>query len=119
MCQKALGNVCAPYVTAPGLHWVKVEPKRFRSSNLVQRGFCADCGTPLTYERDGAEPEIAIVTLDDPSVVPPVIQVGLESRLPWFGALDALPTLSSEEAAKAAPFFAAVVSYQHPDRADT
>ncbi|HEY3500336.1 MAG TPA: GFA family protein, partial [Polyangiaceae bacterium] len=95
---------------------VKGEPKRFRSSNTVQRGFCGECGTPLTYEPDGFHPEVTIATLDDPSGVPPVIQVGLEGRLPWFTALAELPTRSPEEAARVAPFFDGIVSYQHPDR---
>jgi hypothetical protein len=99
MCQLAFGNAFAPLVTALGLRWLGAEPKRFRSSNLVQRGFCADCGTPLTYERDGADPEVAIATLDAATRVPPVIQVGLESRLPWCNELSTLPTLTPAEAA--------------------
>src|SRR5690606_10887424 len=52
MCQKAFGNFYAPLATVPegGLSWTRGEPKRFRSSNHVLRGFCAACGTPLTYE---------------------------------------------------------------------
>jgi hypothetical protein len=114
MCQRALGNAFAPLVTARGLRWLTAEPKRFRSSNHVQRGFCADCGTPLTYERDGAPPEITIATLLDPTRVPPAIQVGVESRLPWCEALNGLPTLTAEEAEAAAPFFASISSYQAP-----
>jgi hypothetical protein len=82
----------------------------------VQRGFCGNCGTPLTYEPDGYEVEIAIATLDDPSTVPPVIQVGLEGRLPWCTSLAELPTRSPEEADRIAPFFDGLISYQHPDR---
>lgn len=114
MCQRALGNVFAPLVTARGLRWLAAEPKRFRSSNQVQRGFCPDCGTPLTYERDGAPPEVTIASLHEPSRVPPAIQVGVESRLPWCESLSSLPTLTPEEAAEAAPFFASIVSYQAP-----
>jgi hypothetical protein len=116
MCQKAFGNVFAPLVTAQGLRWLHGEPKRFRSSNKVSRGFCGECGTPLTYEPDGHPPEIAILTLDQPADVPPVIQVGLESRLPWCDGLAALPTRTPEEAAKVAAFFGDIVSHQHPDR---
>lgn len=116
MCQRAFGNAFAPLVTAPGLRWLHGAPKRFRSSNKVSRGFCPECGTPLTYEPDGHHPEIAIATLDQPADVPPVIQVGLESRLPWCDALATLPTRTPEEAAKVAPFFADIVSNQHPDR---
>lgn len=117
MCQKAFGNAFAPLVTAKGLRWVRGEPKHFRSSNKVTRGFCGDCGTPMTYEPDGHPPEIAIVTLDAPGDVPPVIQVGLESRLPWFEALPTLPTRTPEESAKVAAFFEGLVSNQHPDKA--
>jgi hypothetical protein len=115
MCQKAFGNAFAPLVTAPGLRWVRGEPKRFRSSNKVRRGFCAECGTPLTYEPDGYDVEIAIATLDQPQSVAPAIQVGLESRLPWCTALTDLPTRTPAESAKVAPFFADIESLQHPD----
>lgn len=118
MCQKALGNAFAPFVTARGLRWVKAEPKRFRSSNKVSRGFCAECGTPLSYEPDGFHPEIAIATLDDPRDVAPVIQVGTESKLPWCDGLAALPTRTLEEESKVADFFGNIVSNQHPDRDD-
>ena len=116
MCQKAFGNVFGPLVTAHGLTWTRGAPKHFRSSNKVQRGFCGDCGTPLSYEPDGLTPEIAICALDDPSAVAPVIQVGVESRLPWAAALAALPMRSDAEQAKVAPFYAGIVSNQHPDR---
>lgn len=114
MCQRALGNAFAPLVGTRGLRWLGAEPKRFRSSNKAQRGFCAECGTPLTYEADGMPPEVTIATLDDPSPVAPIIQMGLESRLPWCEALTGLPTRSAEEAEQVAPFYAQVVSYQSP-----
>jgi len=113
MCQKAFGNAFAPLVTARGLRWLNGEPKRFRSSNKVSRGFCPECGTPLTYEPDGHPPEIAIVTLDQPADVAPVLQVGLESRLPWSNALPSLPTRTPEEEAKVAAFYRDIISNQH------
>lgn len=115
MCQKAFGNAFAPLVTAKGLVFTRGAPAHFRSSNKVKRGFCADCGTPLTYEPDGFSPEVAICALDDPSRVPPVIQVGLESRVPWCESLHTLPTRSENEAKKVEPFFRGIVSNQHPD----
>ena len=115
MCQKAFGNAFAPLVTARGLTFTRGAPAYFRSSNQVKRGFCAACGTPLTYEPDGLSPEVAIGAFDDPAAVPPVIQIGLEARLPWAEGLGALPTRSEAEAAKVAPFYAGIVSRQHPD----
>jgi hypothetical protein len=115
MCQKAFGNAFAPLVTARGLTWTRGAPRHFRSSNKVRRGFCADCGTPLTYEPDGFDVEIAICALDQPAAVTPVIQVGRESRLPWVDHLPTLPDRSPAEAAKVAPFFQNIISNQHPD----
>lgn len=114
MCQRAFGNAFAPLVSAHGLRWLNGEPKRFRSSNQAQRGFCPHCGTPLTYEPDGLGIEVAIATLDDPSRVPPVIQMGTESRLPWCETIASLPTRTPEEAERVAPFYAGVVSFQRP-----
>lgn len=50
MCQKAFGAYYAPLVSvdAGRIEWTRGAPRRFASSNLVRRGFCADCGTPLT-----------------------------------------------------------------------
>lgn len=115
MCQKAFGNVAGPLVTAYGLTWTRGGPKHFDSSNKVRRGFCADCGTPLTYEYEGGV-EVAIAAFDKAAEIVPVVQLATESRLPWFDALAALPIRSEAEAAKVAGFYAAIVSHQHPDR---
>jgi len=115
MCQKAFGNAFAPLVTAHGLAWVTGAPSYFRSSNKVARGFCAQCGTPLSYEFDGFPPEVSIASLDHPEAVAPVLQVGLGSKLPWTDDLPGLPTRSAEEEATVAPYFAHIVSRQHPD----
>lgn len=114
MCQKAFGNLCGPLVTATGLNWTRGALKHFQSSNKVRRGFCADCGTPLTYEYEGGV-EVAIAAFDQAADIEPVIQLAVESRLPWFDKLAALPTRSEAEAAKVAGFYAGIVSRQHPD----
>jgi hypothetical protein len=44
-----------------------------------------------------------------------VLQVGLARKLPWTDSLITLPTRSEEEAAEVAPYFADIVSLQHPD----
>jgi hypothetical protein len=115
MCQKAFGNAFAPLVTARGLRFTRGAPKYFRSSNKVRRGFCAECGTPLTYEPDGLAPEVSLGALDHPERVAPAIQVGLDRRIDWSNGLAELPTRSPAEVAKVAPFYDAIVSYQHPD----
>jgi hypothetical protein len=51
MCQKAFGNYFAALVGTrrENLTWTRGEPASFRSSSVVQRGFCRDCGTPLSF----------------------------------------------------------------------
>jgi len=92
MCQKAFGAYYAPLVSTRGaaLVWTRGTPARYRSSNLVARGFCAQCGTPLTYEApDGVA--LAAGAFDDPAALPPHIQYGVEGRLPFTDSLHALP----------------------------
>ncbi|WP_115584414.1 GFA family protein [Xanthomonas dyei] len=116
MCQKAFGAYYAPLVSVRGteFRWTRGEPKRFASSSVVQRGFCAECGTPLTYEApDGVA--IAAGAFDTPERLPPHIQYALERKLPFVDTLAQLPTRPSENDAAALAFQAALVSHQHPD----
>lgn len=116
MCQKAFGGFYAPLVSVREgtLEWTRGEPARFQSSNHVKRGFCAQCGTPLTYEApDGIA--LAIGAFDHPQAIRPVVQYGLEGRMPWHGALDGLPGRNTEEDEAALEFLRSLVSNQHPD----
>ncbi|WP_279477929.1 GFA family protein [Aureimonas sp. SK2] len=115
MCQKAFGAFYAPLVNlgSAELVWTRREPKRFRSSNQVQRGFCPDCGTPLTYEApDGTA--LAIGAFDDPTALAPEIQFGTENKLPYVDGVPGLPVRTTEQDADAA-YLSDIVSLQHPD----
>ncbi len=116
MCQKATGGVFGPYaeVTAGTLTWTRGERRRFQSSNKIWRGFCADCGTPLTFEHVGGLISLAIGAFDDPASIRLVEQLDSPSRLPWFETLADLPRHPTDEP-KAAAYLAGIVSYQHPD----
>jgi len=115
MCQKAFGAFYGPLVGAPGLRWTRGAPKHFQSSNLARRGFCGDCGTPLTFETNDGPAELAIGAFDDPAAIPPTIQHAMEARLPWVDTLYALPIRSRQEARAAETHYANVRSRQHPD----
>jgi hypothetical protein len=117
MCQKAFGSWGAALVSVPvsSLTWTRGEPSEFRSSAIVARGFCADCGTPLYMMEDGFPYwEIAIGTLDDPGAAPPDHQVGVESELPWFATLHTLPRRRTDED-RSPDDLAKLKSFQHPD----
>jgi hypothetical protein len=114
MCQKAFGSFFGPLVTAKGLQWTRGAPAHFQSSNVVSRGFCANCGTPLTYEYEGGV-EIAIGALDEPAKAAPVIQVNPADMLPFFDRLHTLPFRRQEENPSVDAFMRSVVGHQHPD----
>jgi hypothetical protein len=118
MCQKAFGGLYGPLVGIRGdtkLVWTRGEPKRFQSSNVVSRGFCSDCGTPLTYEAPNDDTAIAIGAFDDPGALAPVIQYGIEGKLPFTDDLAAIPARTTEEDSETAEFLTSIVSNQHPD----
>lgn len=115
MCQKAFSSIGGLLVTVQDLEWTRGAPRHFQSSNKVKRGFCGDCGTPLTYEHLGGL-ELAIVAFDRAAEIAPIIQHARDARLPWADGLSALPTRTPEEQSKVAAFFASIISRQHPDR---
>ena len=111
-CARAAGT---PYVVWVGFSPEKVQflvgaPAQYTSSEGVLRGFCANCGTSLTYGRDPAfeavEPTLYIsaATLDNPNAYPPTEVVWYASRPDWFSLSGNIPlheTISPENAARA------------------
>lgn len=120
MCQKAFGNFYAALVSVNDVDfaWTRGGPKFFQSSNHVKRGFCGNCGTPLSYEGpDGVG--VAIGALDEPARARPVVQFGVEAKVFFVDHLHGLPERDTMDDLEAAPFLASVVSYQHPDHDTT
>lgn len=117
MCQKAFGSFGAPLVSVPirQLTWTRGAPSFFRSSAVVVRGFCSDCGTPLyMHEDDDPNYEIAIGAFDTPANIAPDHVVGIEARLPWVGKLANLPEKTTMQD-RTPGELARLVSRQHPD----
>ncbi|GGX58239.1 aldehyde-activating protein [Tateyamaria omphalii] len=114
MCQKAFGNLFATLVHVEDITWTRGERAIFHSSDTNWRGFCKDCGTPLTYEFDG-HVEIAVGALDNPNLAAPTVQVNAQFQRRCFSELGALPVKPADQQAKDAEWNASVVSHQHPD----
>ena len=123
MCQKAFGAFYAPLVAAPldAFSLTRGSLGLFKSSDAVERGFCRDCGTPLTFRYlNGQTIDLAIGALDDPSVARPVVQFGMESRLSWLDDLDELPgRLTSEGENSEQLALIEETNHQHPDHDTT
>lgn len=113
MCQKAFGGLFGPLVTGIDVVWTRGAPKWFASSNVARRGFCADCGTPLTYESK-YDLELAIGAFDNPAAVAPVIQVNLTDKLTCYDGLSSLP-IKDDPSEEWLTFMANAKSNQHPD----
>jgi hypothetical protein len=100
MCQRAFGNFFASLVGVERQHilWPKGEPEFFRSSSIIKRGFCANCGTPLSYANDESDRlSVSIGSLDDPKIAVPHAQYGAEGKLPAFEHLHELKSSKTED----------------------
>ena len=96
-------NSCRRATGGPSLAWAifdedKVEIVEgrlaiYRSSPGVERGFCAHCGTSLTYARANRPGlfDITTASLDDPEAFPPKVEIWTEERLAWEAANPGLP----------------------------
>jgi hypothetical protein len=111
MCQKATGGPFMVTVGGKNLRWTRGAPARFQSSNKVARGFCAACGTPLTFKWNRLPEVLAIGAFDDPARLAPAIQFCVAGRVPWLKGLSSVP----ESPLSDSPWVAEVVTYQHPD----
>ena len=119
MCQKAFGGFYAPLVGGPvgSFTVTRGEITLFRSSDQVERGFCRDCGTPLTFAYiDGDWMSVSIGSLDNPDAFPPKDQHGTESRLSWANGVGALPDVApTEDRHPETAAFIRATNHQHPD----
>lgn len=99
-CLSCRRHTGAPVVTLAGFKQAQVrftqgERRIYASSPGVGRAFCPDCGTPLTWEGNGAEHgpviELHISTFDDPAAFVPELHLHHGERIAWFDVADALP----------------------------
>ena len=94
---------CRRSTGAPSLAWaifpedaveiVAGDLVEHESSPGVFRGFCARCGSSLTYRRDSRPGlfDVTTASLDDAEAFPPTKEIWTEERLSWEAANPALP----------------------------
>jgi hypothetical protein len=92
-CRKASAAPFVPWASfdTADLAFERGEPRRYRSSPDVVRTFCADCGTPLTYQRYPDQIDVTICSMDDPNGVPPRDHTWVSHQLSWVVLGDGLP----------------------------
>ncbi len=93
MCQKAAGSPFMAFVRFPAsqVSW-SAPPAVFASSNAVERGFCKNCGTPLSYRQvNGPNISLTIHSLDNPQAVQPEMSFSATNQASWCRSLVDLP----------------------------
>jgi hypothetical protein len=100
MCQRAFGHLSGVFfkVDRGDLQWESGEPAYYQSSRIARRGFCRECGSPLSFEHPGSEElHLALGSLDEPERFRPVAHYGAESIVGPFFADDGLPRERTED----------------------
>jgi hypothetical protein len=120
MCQKAVGGLFAALVAAwdDDLAFTRGTPATFRSSDHVERGFCANCGTPLFFRAvQSGRTNLTMGSLDRPEAFPPKVQAGIESRVTWWQAVNEIAPdeTTFDGLGQAASTAITRSSRQHPD----
>ena len=120
MCQKAFGSFFAPLAVVPieSFELTRGQLATFRSSDITERGFCRDCGTPLTLQDIGDDRMFfSIGSLDHPEAIRPARECGIEGKLPYFDTLTSLPgDVTTEDTNPELARKIAATNRQHPDR---
>ena len=94
-CQRATGAAMVAWGTfaARGFAIVRGALTQYRSSPGVMRGFCANCGSSLTYRRDDRSDEVDVTlsSLDEPAALVPEAHIWVQDKVPWVMIADGLP----------------------------
>ena len=94
ICQRQTGAAFSTFVgfSWERVKWIKGKPSLFQSSDHVERGFCGECGSTLTFQRaHKSELSIAAGSLDYPESIAPAFHIMTASQVPWLKLHDGLP----------------------------
>ena len=106
LCQKHTGSAfwAGAKFADNVFRYTKGEPQSFKSSKILQRYFCPDCGSNVAIIYDDPPwadwspgVEVALGSLDQPAKVTPSFHYGVESQLPWLHFDDSIPQLRCDE----------------------
>lgn len=94
-CRRAAGSPSLAWAIFPeaNVEMLSGEITEFESSPGVKRGFCARCGTSMTYARANRPGlfDVTTATLDDPEAFAPLLEIWTEERLSWVTPNPSVP----------------------------
>ena len=96
-CEDCRKNAGAPFATwasfrRDNFQFTKGKPREIECAGRV-RGFCATCGSALTFmsQSDADEVDVTVATFDRPEIVTPADHIWTEDRISWIKLADNLP----------------------------
>lgn len=72
--------------------WTGARPKIHNSSPGVERSFCGDCGSPISFRSENMSGlmNFHVAAMEKPELFAPTLHVAYEERLPWLSIHDDL-----------------------------
>lgn len=107
-CRRALGSPLTVWVgyRPDEFRLIRGTPKSFSKTKGVDRTFCPDCGTSISYSDEGLDNElyVSIGFLDHPERFKPQAHAYWDMKLPWVSFADDLPKIEGYTRQRAAAF---------------
>jgi hypothetical protein len=95
-CRRQCSAPMTAYIGVLDSHWrwLGKPPKVFNSSPGVERTFCDNCGTPLSFRSTNMSGVMHFfaAAMEEPEKFAPTLHVAFEEKLPWLKLADGLPT---------------------------
>jgi hypothetical protein len=98
-CESCRRQCSAPMTTYIGVldsqwRWIRGTPKFYKSSPGVERTFCGNCGSPLSFrsEKMSGVMHLFVAALEEPEKFEPTLHASFEEKLPWLKLADGLAT---------------------------
>ncbi len=96
-CKRSVGGPFVTWAVLPknDVKYLTHEPTIYLTDNNVERGFCGQCGSSISYHKIGGDSvDITVGTFDDPNSVKPAKHIWDKRRIPWITLDDGLPHFS-------------------------
>ena len=95
LCKRHSGAAFVTFVLFEGdnrVQWLGQAPAVQASPDGVERGFCPDCGSSISFARPGRnETSLFAGSLDNPDAVTPMLHIFTEGQCAWLEIDDGLP----------------------------
>ena len=98
-CESCRWQSSAPITTFIGVsdeqwRWTGKRPKIYNSSPGIERTFCPNCGSPISFrsQRMSGAMHFYVCSMEQPEALSPTLHVAIEEKLSWLKLADDLPS---------------------------